>query len=49
MSKLFSWFKSRPQSEKIMYLLIIAMVIGIATRWQYVWGEIGSAFASYFD
>lgn len=49
MSKLIAWFKSRPQSEKIMYMLIIVMIIGIATRWRYVWDEIGSAFASYFD
>lgn len=47
--KIKQWWKSRTQTEKIMWGLIAASVIGILTRWNYVWDEIAGAFSSYFE
>lgn len=40
------WWKTRTLNEKLMYVLVVALAIGIATRWRYVLGEIGDAFGN---
>ncbi|CDN32344.1 hypothetical protein BN938_2272 [Mucinivorans hirudinis] len=42
-------WRSRTLNEKMMWGLILVLIIGIATRWRYVWGEIASAFGGYFE
>lgn len=42
------WWQSRTLNEKMMYALVAVLVIGIATRWRFVLGEIGEAFGFYF-
>ena len=42
------WWKGRSTNEKLMYLLIVALVVGIATRWRYVVDEVGEAFRNIF-
>lgn len=42
------WWKGRSTNEKLMYLLIVALVVGIATRWRLVFGEAGEAFRNIF-
>lgn len=47
--RLRTWWKSRTTNEKMMWGLIVVLIIGILTRWDYVWGEIADGFGSYFD
>lgn len=47
--KIKKWWLSRTTNEKMMWALIVALTIGILTRWNYVWSEIAEAFASYFE
>lgn len=48
MKRLIGWWRSRSTNEKLMYGLILALSIGILTRVEFVWKEIGAAFGSYF-
>lgn len=42
-----SW-RSLTRNEKIMYLLLLMLIIGIATRWRYVLCDIVDAFNTIF-
>ncbi|WP_294591229.1 hypothetical protein [uncultured Rikenella sp.] len=42
------WWKGHSMNEKLMYLLIVALVMGIATRWRFVFGEAAEAFRHIF-
>lgn len=46
--RLKAWWKRSTLNEKLMYALIIALAIGIATRWRYVFDEVGEAFRNIF-
>lgn len=48
MKKVKQWWKKATLNEKLMYTLITALAIGIATRWSYVIKEAGDAFISRF-
>lgn len=48
MKRLTGWWKGLTRNEKLMYVLIAALAVGIATRWRYVFGEIGEAFRNIF-
>ncbi len=48
MKKIKAWWNRTTLNEKLMYGLIIALLIGIATRWKYVFKEIGEAFSGIF-
>lgn len=48
MNRLKLWWKRQTLNEKLMYVLILALLIGIATRWRFVFGEIGEAFRNIF-
>ncbi len=37
-------FKKLSASEWIMIVLVALLVICIITRWEYVWGEVATAF-----
>lgn len=47
--KIIDWWKSRTTNEKMMWGLIAVLIIGILTRWNYVWEEVAAAFGSYFQ
>ncbi len=49
MKRFVEWWKKQSLAEKLMYLLLVALMIGIATRWRYVFDEIAEAFASRFS
>ncbi len=36
-------------NEKLMYVLILLFLIGIAVQWEHVWGEISDAFSAIFN
>ena len=40
MNRLKLWWKKQTTNEKLMYVLIVALLIGIATRWRFVFGEV---------
>ncbi|HIW09889.1 MAG TPA: hypothetical protein H9888_00150 [Candidatus Rikenella faecigallinarum] len=48
MNRLKLWWKNQTTNEKLMYVLIVALLIGIATRWRFVFGEVAEAFRSIF-
>lgn len=48
MRKLKVWWKKQTLNEKLMYVLVVVLAIGIATRWRFVFGEIGEAFRHIF-
>lgn len=48
MRKLKVWWKKQTLNEKLMYVLVVVLAIGIATRWQFVFGEVGEAFRHIF-
>lgn len=48
MTRLKDWWKKQTLNEKLMYVLVVALAIGIATRWRFVFGEVGDAFRHIF-
>lgn len=48
MTRLKDWWKKQTLNEKLMYVLVVALAIGIATRWRFVFGEVGDAFLHIF-
>lgn len=48
MTRLGQWWKRQTLNEKLMYVLMIALMIGIATRWRFVFGEAAEAFRHIF-
>lgn len=48
MIRLKDWWKKQTLNEKLMYVLVVALAIGIATRWRFVFGEVGDAFRHIF-
>lgn len=48
MKRLKTWWTGLTLNERLMYVLIAALAIGIATRWRYVFGEVGEAFRHIF-
>lgn len=48
-SKFKQWWGKLSGNEKIMFPLALALLIGIATRWRYVFGEIIDAFSYMFE
>ncbi|WP_298061550.1 hypothetical protein [uncultured Rikenella sp.] len=42
------WWTGASWNEKLMYVLIAALAIGIATRWRFVLDEVGEAFRNIF-
>ncbi len=44
LKKFIIWWRGCTLNEKLMYALIVVLIIGILTRWEYVWGEIAAAF-----
>lgn len=47
-TRLRSWWKRQTLNEKLMYVLVVALAIGIATRWRFVFGEVADAFRHIF-
>lgn len=47
-NRLKGWWKGLTLNEKMMYVLIAALAIGIATRWRFVFGEAADAFRHIF-
>lgn len=48
MNKIKEWWKKSTLNEKLMYTLIMMLLIGILTRGNYVFDEIGEAFSGLF-
>ncbi len=48
MKRMVHWWKGLTLNEKSMYLLIVALTVGIATRWRVVFGEAAEAFRHIF-
>lgn len=48
MTRLKNWWKKQTLNEKLMYVLVVALAIGIATRWRFVFAEVGDAFRHIF-
>lgn len=48
MNRLKIWWKKQTTNEKLMYVLIVILLIGIATRWRFVFREVAEAFRSIF-
>lgn len=48
MTRLKQWWKKQTLNEKLMYVLVVALAIGIATRWRFVFGEAADAFRHIF-
>lgn len=48
MNKIKEWWGKTTLNEKLMYALILMLIVGILTRWNYVFGEIGEAFSGLF-
>lgn len=46
--RLKRWWIGLTLNEKLMYVLVTALAIGIATRWRYVFTEVGDAFRHIF-
>lgn len=42
-------WKKLTLNEKLMFALIVILLIGIATRWRYVFAEVADAFMSRFN
>lgn len=47
--KIVTWWRSCTLNEKMMYAILAMLVIGIATRWEYVMNDISEAFTSLFN
>lgn len=47
-TKLRVWWNKQTLNEKLMYVLVMALTIGIITRWRFVLAEIGDAFRHIF-
>lgn len=47
-SKFVCWWRSRTLNEKLMHALIVMLVIGIATRWRFIFAEVADAFSNIF-
>lgn len=48
LNKIKGWWKNQTMNEKLMYILAVALAIGIATRWRFVFSEVEEAFRSIF-
>lgn len=46
--RLINWWKKLTMNEKLMYALLLALTIGIATRWRFVLAEVSEAFGNRF-
>lgn len=46
--RLKRWWTGLTLNEKLMYVLVTALAIGIATRWRFVFGEVADAFRHIF-
>ena len=42
------WWGGLSANERLMYPLILILVVGILTRWNTVWKEVGEAFGALF-
>ena len=45
---MLKWFSRQSAATKVMVILIIALLIGIIIRWDYVSREMGDAFGRRF-
>lgn len=48
-SRFKKWWGGLSDNERLMYPLAAALVVGILTRWEYVWGQVGEAFGGLFS
>lgn len=47
-NRLKNWWKGASLNEKLMYVLVAVLAIGIAMRWRFVFGEVAEAFRHIF-
>lgn len=48
-SRFKKWWGGLSDNERLMYPLAAALVVGILTRWEYVWGQVAEAFGGLFS
>lgn len=48
MNRFKLWWAKQTTNEKLMLVLIVVLLLGIATRWRFVFREVGRAFHEIF-
>lgn len=48
MNRFKLWWAKQTTNEKLMLVLIVVLLLGIATRWRFVLREVGRAFHEIF-